>query len=347
MKKILFCGGGSAGHVIPNIALIEELRENYECIYAGTNGIEKTICAENGVEFYEFSAVKLKRGKFFANLALPFRLFKAVGQAQKILEETKPDLVFCKGGYACYPPARAAKKAEIPVITHESDVNAGLANKLIAKNCKKVLTSFPTAAKQLHGICTGSPVRARVFNADKLAARGAFGLDMRPTVVVLGGGSGSEIINKNLREIIVPLCRDFNVLHVCGRGKAVESNVYGYKQIEFTENMGEVYACASLAVSRCGSNTAFELTALKIPALYIPLENRASRGDQVKNAQYFESAGLCKVLREKQLTPQKLLTSINELYADQKIKTALSRSGIKCGNENIIREIVNTLNASY
>lgn len=344
MKKILFCGGGSAGHVIPNLAIIEDLKNKYECVYAGTDGIEKNLCAEHGITFYECPAVKLVRGKFFKNLALPFKLIKSVNSAGKILDSIKPDLIFCKGGYACVPPAIAAKKRDIPVIAHESDLTAGLANKFIAKRCKKVLTSFPATAKQFDiGICTGSPMRGNIFYGDKLKARETFGLDMRPTILVLGGGSGSKIINENLRKIIPTICRHYNVLHICGKGNYLNSNIYGYKQIEFSDDMGKIYACADVAVSRCGSNTAFELLALKIPTLFIPLANSASRGDQIKNADYFKSLGLCNVLNESDLTPDTLYNETIKLLKDGKLKAALNGSNVKSGNENIIREIINTI----
>ena len=148
MKKILFCGGGSAGHVIPNIAIIEELKNDYECLYIGTDGIEESICHTNGVQIYKFDAVKLVRGKIFCNLLIPFKLFASIRAAGEIIDEVKPDLLFCKGGYVCYPPAAAAKKRGIPVLTHESDISCGLANRLIAKKCEKVLTTFPSAAKK-------------------------------------------------------------------------------------------------------------------------------------------------------------------------------------------------------
>ena len=344
MKKILFCGGGSAGHVIPNIAIIDELKKNYECIYIGTDGIEKNICAQNGVKFYECAAPKLARGKIISNFALPFRLIGSIRRAGKLIDELHPDLVFCKGGYACVPSAVAAGKRDIPVITHESDVSAGLANKFIARRCKKVLTSFPSAAKQFkNGICTGSPMRANLFDRSRAAAMERLGLDMRPTLLVLGGGSGSKIINENLRKIIKDVCKDYNVLHLCGKGNAVAERIYGYKQIEFATDMGEIYACADAAVSRCGSNTAFELIALKIPTLFIPLENSSSRGDQVKNAEYFEKNGLCKVLHETELSPQTLSDGIYSVFKDGNLKAALGVSNVRRGNEAIIREIINTI----
>jgi len=344
MKKITFCGGGSAGHVIPNIALYEDLKNEYEISYLGTPSIEKSICETNGIPFYEYNGVKLIRGKFLCNLSIPFKLVKSYRQCKKILNEIKPDLLFCKGGYVCLPAAYAAHALGIPVLTHESDLTAGLANKLIAKKCERVLTTFPQTAQFFkNGVCTGSPMRKTLFNRDKLAARERLNLDLRPTILVFGGGSGSEKINGALRQIIFNLCKKYNVIHLCGKGKAVDSTVYGYKQIEFSDDMGLIYACADYAVARCGSNSANELIALKIPTLFIPLES-GSRGDQIANAQYFSDRGLCRVLSEKELNAQTLEDSINELVSDDKIKTALDEKNVKCGNKNIQLEIERVLN---
>ena len=340
MKKILFCGGGSGGHVIPNIAIIEELKNDYECLYIGTDGIEESICHTNGVQIYKFDAVKLVRGKIFCNLLIPFKLFASIRAAGEIIDEVKPDLLFCKGGYVCYPPAAAAKKRGIPVLTHESDISCGLANRLIAKKCEKVLTTFPSAAKKFpNGVCVGTPMRKNLFNRDRQAARKYFGFDDRPVIIVFGGGSGSKIINENLRSAVFELCKKFNILHICGKGNKIQSSVYGYKQIEFAEDMGQIYACADAAVARCGSNSANELIALKIPTLFIPLENSSSRGDQVKNAEYFLSEGLCRVLPEKELNAETLELEICALTADDKLKAALAKSSIECGNQKIVKQI--------
>ncbi|MCM1439458.1 MAG: UDP-N-acetylglucosamine--N-acetylmuramyl-(pentapeptide) pyrophosphoryl-undecaprenol N-acetylglucosamine transferase [Roseburia sp.] len=344
MKKIMFCGGGSAGHVMPNIAIYERLSNGYSVSYIGTNGIEKSICNDFDVKFYEFDGVKLVRGKIFCNLSIPFKLFKSVSQCGKILRAASPDLLFCKGGYASLPPALAAAKLGIPVITHESDLTAGIANRIIASKSLKVLTSFPsTAEKFKNGKFVGSPMREKLFGRDRETAKKQLGLDGRPTILVFGGGSGSKIINDNLRKIVFKLCAKYNVLHVCGRGNAIKSNVYGYKQIEFTDDMGAVYACADYAVARCGSNSAHELIALKIPTLFIPLDNGASRGDQVKNAEYFKSAGLCKVLNERDLTPETLYENVISLIGDEQIKTALRNCSLECGNNKIINEIENAV----
>lgn len=348
MKTILFCGGGSAGHVIPNIALIEELKEHFNCVYMGTDGIEKDICAQNSVEFYQCNTPKFVRGKILVNIKLPFKLIKSVKNAGNILDEVQPDLIFSKGGYACVPAVLAAKKRKIDVITHESDLHPGLATKFIAKRCKKVLTSFPQTAKKFgNGIYTGSPMRKSLLNGNRAAALEKFGLDFRPIVVIIGGGSGSKIINENIRKIAPKLSKDYNILHLCGKNNATDTNIYGYKQIEFERDMGSVYACADVAVSRCGSNTAFELMTLKIPTLFIPLANSASRGDQIKNAEYFKLKGLCEVLTEKELTPESLYNGIKAILKDNKIKTALDKCGIKSGNELIKTEVLRTLRQQF
>lgn len=340
MKKIMFCGGGSAGHVIPNIAVLEYLNGSYEAVYLGTEGIEKQICADSGVRFIPFDAVKLVRGKLACNLAIPFKLYKSCSQCREILIKEQPDLLFCKGGYASLPPALAAAKLDIPILTHESDLTPGVANKIIARKAKKTLTSFQTTSKMFkNGVYTGSPMRENLFGRDKLKAKKRFGFDLRPTVLVFGGGSGARVINQTIRKILKQLCEKYNVLHICGKGNLTDETYYGYKQLEFCEDMGEIYACADYAVARCGSNSAHELIAMKIPTLFIPLQNGATRGDQVKNAEYFKALGLCRVLDEDKLGEQSLYENIEILIKDEKLKTALKHSRIECGNRNIAIEI--------
>ncbi len=344
----MFCGGGSAGHVIPNIALCEQLQGRYNLCYIGTDGIEKDICREKGIEFHEFEGVKLVRGKFFCNLTIPSRLQKSVRQCKDIIKDVAPDLLFCKGGYVSYPPAAAASRLGVPVLTHESDLSLGLANRLIARRCRKVLTAFPSTASALkNGVYTGTPLRRELFGRDRIEAKRAFGCDLRPTILVLGGGSGSRAINDCLRSRLGELCKRYNVLHICGRGNAVQASVRGYRQLEYAEDMGEVYACADYAVSRCGANAASELIALRTPSLFIPLENRASRGDQVENADYFRQRGLCRVLREHDMSPDGLVAAIDALIADGQLKTALKDYAFKRGNERIIREIQCALNETF
>ncbi len=340
MKKIMFCGGGSAGHVTPNLAICSELEGKAELCYLGTDGIEKTLCEKAGISFITYNAVKFARGKFLCNLTIPFRLAKSLAQCKDILRREKPDLLFCKGGYVSLAPALAASRLKIPVITHESDLSAGLANKLIARKCRRILTTFPqTAEKFRNGVCTGSPIRSSLMGRDKLKCKRELGLDMRPTILVFGGGSGSKKINDCLNARLSVLCRKYNVIHLCGKGNKKDRDERGLITLEFADDMGLIYAASDYAVSRCGSNAANELISLKIPTLFIPLENSSSRGDQVENAEYFREKGLCRILREGDLTANSLIEEIENLIADDKLKAALGRYAPMCGNANILREI--------
>lgn len=340
----MFCGGGSAGHVTPNLAICDELKDKAEVCYLGTDGIEKELCTKADIRFSEYDAVKLVRGKFFCNLAIPFKLIASIRQCRRILSEEKPDLLFCKGGYVSLAPAIAASRLQIPVLTHESDISAGLANKLMARRCQRVLTTFPvTAARFKNGVCTGSPMRSSLFGRDKAESKRKLGLDMRPTILFFGGGSGSESINDCLLARLACLCNKYNIIHLCGKGNKKDCEIRGFIQLEFADDMGLIYAACDYAVARCGSNSANELISLRIPTLFIPLENSSSRGDQAENAEYFRSAGLCRVLHESELTPQRLSEEVDALVADEKLKTALERFVPKCGNVNILREIERAL----
>jgi UDP-N-acetylglucosamine--N-acetylmuramyl-(pentapeptide) pyrophosphoryl-undecaprenol N-acetylglucosamine transferase len=344
MKRILFCGGGSAGHVMPNVALIQNLKTQFDICYIGTGGIEREICVTHGIKFYEFDAVKLVRGKVWCNIAIPFKLIKSINQAKKIIKKLQPDLLFCKGGYVCVPAAFAAHSQKVPIITHESDLTVGLANRIIAPICKSVLCAFPNTANKIkNGKFVGTPMRDSLFNRSKSEAKAHFVLDDRKTIIVFGGGSGSTLINNAIRSAAPLLCKKYNILHICGKGNKINSSNYGYYQFEFVDDMGLIFACADCAVARCGANSAFELIALKIPTLFIPLQNGATRGDQVKNAEYFKENGLCHVLKESELNPERLTQKIENVLDDKKLKTTLESFDLKRGNEKIINEIKLTL----
>lgn len=269
MKKILMTGGGSAGHVIPNLALLPKLKEHYVVSYAGTHAIEYSLLKDKGIAFYSFSAPKLVRGSIRQNLTLPCRFFKSIRQAKQILKTVRPDLVFSKGGYVSLPVVLAAKKLNIPVLSHESDYSAGLANKIIAKRCQLVLTSFPETAENLpNGKYSGSPVREELFGADPAKARQKYGFSgTKPVLLVFGGGSGSAAINHSLEQCLPTVLNTFDVLHI--RGKNENSPQFpGYVSKDFEQDMASAYACADYVLSRSGSNTVFEILALKnVPCL--------------------------------------------------------------------------------
>ena len=348
MKKILFTGGGSAGHVIPNLALIEELLSEgeTEVSYMGTGGIEKRLIEEWDIPFHEIECPKLIRGKswsvFKRNLHIPAEFHRAKKQALAGLQKIKPDVVFSKGGYVALPVVWAAHKLRIPCFSHESDYTPGLANRLLARKCKYVFTSFPETAKRLpHGKYSGAPLRRSIFNATRAEARKRLGIPFTAKVLlVFGGGSGSAAINEAVRTHLKALTEQYFLLHVCGRGNLVESNVKNYRQFEFVADMGIAYACADLVLARAGAGTVFELLALKKPSLLIPLEGQ-TRGDQAENAAYFQQKGLCRVLKQNFLFT--LPQAVDEAFTDEEMKAHLQASDFCQGNENILRELKKAL----
>lgn len=342
MKKILFTGGGSAGHVVPNLAIMNELRYGYRITYMGTNGIESELVKRANYEFFPIETPKLVRSFTLDNFKIPFRLRRAKREALKILKSEKPDLVFSKGGFVSYPAVWAAHKLKIPVLTHESDLSAGLCTRLIAKKCKYVLTSFPeTATLFSNGKHVGSPVRKEIFNGDRERARHKFGFHaQKPVLLVLGGGSGSKAINEAVRKNLPALLSVFDILHLCGKGNAIQNPPAGYVQREFEGDMASAYACADLVLSRAGSNTVFEILCMKKPAVFIPLE-KSSRGDQLENALYFEKSGLCTLLHENQT--QSLYDALVSTYKNNALRAALACSDIFSGTPKILELIKTTV----
>ena len=345
MKKIILTGGGTAGHVMPNLALIPQLKAFDEIHYIGSvGGMEEGLVRENAphVVYHSIPCVKFVRSLSLKNLAIPFGLIKSVNAAKEILKEVQPDVIFSKGGYVSYPAVWAAHRLKVPVLTHESDLSPGLCTRMIAGKCRYVLTSFPeTAGRFRNGRCVGSPMRRELFRGDRLAARAKYGFSGRkPVLLVLGGGSGSRALNEAVRSNLAALLLRFDILHLCGKGNRSERTARGYVQLEYERDMGAAYACCDLALSRAGSNAVFELIALKKPALLVPLAH-ASRGDQAQNAAYFARKDLCAVLDEGQLDtlPSALLC----LYGNAKIRAALERDHTVSGTQaiaDVIRSVI-------
>ena len=342
MKHILFTGGGSAGHVVPNLAVMNALKYSHRITYMGTGGIEKSLVTDAGFEFFEIECPKLRRSLTFKNLKIPLELRHAEHAALAILKGERPDLVFSKGGYVSYPAVWAAHKLDIPVLTHESDLSPGLCTKLIAKKCTYVLTSFPeTAEKFKNGKYVGSPIRREIFNGEKKRSLRKFGLsEQRPVLLVLGGGSGSRALNEAVRKNLPALLERLQVLHLCGRGNVIDETPKGYIQREYERDMGAAFSAADVVLSRAGSNTVFEILALKKPAVLVPLAH-ASRGDQIENALYFERQGLVHRLSETDLDelPAALFSALN----DSSLRAALQKSAVTSGTDRIISVIKSTL----
>lgn len=304
MKKIVLTGGGTAGHVMPNIALLPYLTD-CEIHYIGGNGIEKELLKPyTNVTYHEIPTVKYIRGVNLKNLLIPFKLIKSLSAARNIIKEIGPDVIFTKGGYVSLPVALSAGK--IPVITHESDMSMGLTNKLIKRKCKYVCTAFDVTAKTVrNGVYTGALLRRELRTGKRRSPT--------PTLLVMGGSLGSAAINNCLSVCLKELTKKYNVIHIVGKGNATTTALPHYEQIEFSSSMADVYANADLIISRGGANSLFEIAALNKKALIIPLPKGASRGDQIENAAYFMERGLVRVLPQDQLTAERLIDELKEL----------------------------------
>ena len=321
MKKIILTGGGTAGHVTPNLALIPSLKEKgYEIQYIGSyQGIEKKLIENAGIPYHGISSGKLRRYFDLKNFSDPFRVLKGYGEALKILKQYKPDVVFSKGGFVAVPVVLAAKHYRIPTIIHESDMTPGLANKICIPSAKKVCCNFPETMKYLpkdKAVLTGSPIRRELLEGDRLSGLQYAGLTAdRPVILVIGGSLGSVTVNNAVRKILPKLLSRYQVIHICGKGNLDESltRTAGYVQYEYVdEPLKHLFAAADIVVSRAGANSICEILALRKPNVLIPLSAAASRGDQILNAKSFEKQGFSTVLEEENLTEDSLYQAISD-----------------------------------
>ncbi len=326
MKKIVLTGGGTAGHVTPNIALLPSLRAaGFEVSYMGSyDGIEKRLISDFDVPYTGISTGKFRRYLDIRNLTDPFRVIKGYGEARKHLKELKPDIVFSKGGFVSVPVVRAAASLGIPCIIHESDMTPGLANKLCIPVAEKICCNFPETMQNIpagKAVLTGSPIRRELTQGNKLA-----GLDMcgftanKPVIMVIGGSQGASAVNKAVRDALPRLLEDFQVVHLCGKGKI--DNIFlstpGYKQFEYIKTeLKDLFAMADIVISRAGANAICELLALKKPNILIPLPSASSRGDQLLNAASFEAQGFSIVINEDNLTTNLLVDKVLELFSNR------------------------------
>ena len=323
MKRIVLTGGGTAGHVTPNIALLPRLREmDYDIHYIGSfDGIEKRLIEDFDIPYYGVSTGKFRRYHDLKNFSDPFRVIKGLGEAKKILKEIRPDVVFSKGGFVSVPVVRAAASLKIPCIIHESDLTPGLANKLCISVASKICCNFPetkNALPESKAVLTGSPIREELLKGDKKAAFKLCGFEEdKPVIMVIGGSQGSAAINECIRKSLPVLLNDFNIIHICGKEKMdnLLINTIGYKQFEYVKSeLKDLFALCDIVISRAGANAICELLALRKPNLLIPLPSSGSRGDQLLNAASFEAQGFSKVLKEEMLDQDTLLESVQELY---------------------------------
>lgn len=326
MKRIILTGGGTAGHVTPNIALIPRLRDlGYDIQYIGScDGIEKNLIGELGIPYYGIASGKLRRYFDLKNFSDPFRVAKGFFQSKKLLKTLRPDIIFSKGGFVTVPVVLAARTLHIPVVIHESDMTPGLANKLALPAATKVCCSFPeTAALFPKGkaVMTGCPIREELRLGSRSAGLQLCGFTAsRPVLLVIGGSLGSVAVNNAIRGILPWLLKTFQVVHLCGKGNLDDSlqGTAGYIQFEYVrQELADLFALADLVVSRAGANAICELLELRKPNLLIPLSAAASRGDQILNAKSFQKQGFSIMLEEEQITPEILKNKILELYENR------------------------------
>jgi UDP-N-acetylglucosamine--N-acetylmuramyl-(pentapeptide) pyrophosphoryl-undecaprenol N-acetylglucosamine transferase len=310
-KTIVLTGGGSAGHVMPNLTLLPDLLTGgWDVHYIGSkNGIEASLTRREGLTYHAVSTGKLRRYADIKNIVDPFRVLAGIIQSIRILKKIRPLVIFSKGGFVAVPVVLGGRLMGIPSVIHESDMSQGLANKICtpfsAKLCvsfEKTLDELPARSKK-KAVYTGAPVRPELGAGSTEKGLGICGFDtVKPVLLAIGGSQGSESLNRIIRSALPELLKTWQVAHICGKGNADDSleNIKGYAQFDFAgEELAHLYKISSAAVSRAGSNAIFELLNLKIPAILIPLPLKASRGDQILNAEEFEKRGYCIKLDEK------------------------------------------------
>ena len=349
MKKIVLTGGGTAGHVTPNLALLPFLKEDgWEVVYIGSEGgIERSLIEAERVPYYSIPTGKLRRYLSKQNFSDMFRVVKGVVEAKKLMKELRPDLVFSKGGFVAVPVVLAAKAMGVPIIIHESDITPGLANKIAMPWAKVICTTFPETLAHISkkkGVHTGSPIRRELFEGKKEKGFEICGFDgTKPVLLMMGGSLGAVKLNQCLRAQLPQLLQNFHIIHLCGKGN-LEQNLLqqrGYKQFEYVSGgLADLFAATDIIVSRAGSNSICEFLALKKPHLLIPLSKNASRGDQILNAASFAKQGFARVLPEEEMTPMALLENINSLYKNRgKYIQKMEKSGLSDGTQGVLTQI--------
>lgn len=348
-KRIIMTGGGSAGHVTPNLALIPKLRElGYEVQYIGTtDGIEKRIIEENKIQYFSIASGKLRRYFDIKNFTDPFKVVKGIYQAYEIIKRQKPNVVFSKGGFVAVPVVLGAYLNKVPVISHESDITPGLANKLTSPYCTKTCVTFPESLKKLNtkkAVLTGTPIRNELFEGSRIKGLKICSFTSeKPVLFIMGGSLGAKAINEIIRNNINRLLQDYNIIHICGKGNVAESlkNKENYRQFDYVnEELTHLLAASDLIVSRAGANSIFEFLALKKPNLLIPLSAKSSRGDQILNAASFEKSGYSVVIREEELNGSVFFEKLEGLFKNRECYIErMSRSSLTNAVDTIVKVI--------
>ena len=335
MKKIVLTGGGTAGHIYPALAIAESLK-NFEIHYIGSNGMEKEILKKYpNISYHEIPAVKLERKTTFKNLLIPFKLINSIKKTKKILKTISPDIIFSKGGFVAVPVVIAGKKLNIPIISHESDLSFGLANKIILHYCDVMCTTFEKTGKGNKKCChTGQPIRKEIFNGEKLN----FNFDnSKPTILVIGGSLGAQFLNEMIYKNLDLLTEKYNIIHITGKNNFKNISHKNYKSFAYAEHIEDLYKSADFVISRAGSGVINELLALEKPMLLIPLSKKCSRGDQIENAKLFNQLGYCEIIEEENYNTNILMEKLEKII---KNKEKIQKNMKKTAKNNAVEEII-------
>ena len=330
MKKIVFTGGGTLGHVMPNLYLMEELKKYYDCFYVGSSGIEKEKLKDFSFPYYNIPTSKFVRGKILINFKIPFVLLKSILLAKKILKEIKPDVIFSKGGYVALPVCIAGRMLKIPIVAHESDYSFGLANKIILKTCKTMCVNFKNIEGRNKKVVYTGPIFSKRFEENSKDYSKLNINKNLPTILIVGGSLGSQKINNAIFAILKDLLKNFNVIHITGKGNNRIKSYDNYNAFEMIDDIVNLYNIADFVIGRSGAGVTAECYYKKLPMILIPLQNKSSRGDQMLNAQYYEKQGVAKIIKENDLTPTLLFNEINIFYK------IINKYKNNCGNAEII-----------
>lgn len=366
--KVVFTGGGTGGHVIPNLAVIDELRslnsdffkekgskESLELLYVGSKkGMEKKLVEEFEVDYQAVSCGKLRRyfswQNFLDFLKVPVGIFGSL----RILRKFKPQVLFSKGGYVSVPVVIAAWILRIPVIMHESDFSPGLANRICAKFARKICLSFEESKKFFKSkkfknklLVTGNPVRKSILNGNPKKAYELTKFNSQlPVLLIMGGSAGAREISELLEKIFDELVKKFQIIHLTGKGKTTSLEAENYKQFEYlNQELTDVYAITDLVLTRGGANSLAELAILEKKVIVFPLSLNTSRGDQIENARLFAQSLGWKII-DSQTKPGEVIEIMGKLVHDKKEDNLQNKVENKIANgvEKIVELILSFRN---
>lgn len=365
--RVLFAGGGTAGHINPAIAVAGYIRSKQpdaELYYIGRKGgMEERLVPAAGINFHGIEVSGFQRQLNWENIKYNInaasQLASASRNARRLLLDIKPDVVMGTGGYVSGPVLRQAAKLGIKCCIHEQNAFAGVANKMLAPKVDAVMLAMPDAEKYFKAknkpIVTGNPVRESVIKMTKQKARDILGMDERSMILSFGGSLGARRINETVADVMAWHWKSGQIVHYHATGeygvelmpkllaeKGVDLNCENIHITEYIDNMDVMLAAADLVICRSGAITISELAVQGKPSVLIPSPNVAEN-HQYHNAMTLVSRGAAAIVEEKDLTGEKLTQTVSELITDKGRLEKMSQNAKKCAitdtNERIYRII--------